>query len=203
MTDAVVLLSGGKDSAIALWWAVASYDTVTAISITYPERPKAERLAARRLSERCRVAHVEPDLGFVATMRGGGGAASVAFVTANAYVPMRNLLFFAVAGYFAELLPAERIVAGQLQSDGMAYSDAAPAFFKQVERSFDESLRRSFGATRHVAIDLPLIDLADADAMRLGVRLGVPFDLTWSCLEDRQAPCGACVSCRDRRLLLG
>ncbi|MFB8276955.1 7-cyano-7-deazaguanine synthase [Nocardia colli] len=203
MTNAVVLLSGGKDSAIVLWWARREYDHVTTLSVNYPERPRGEVLAARELSHKAGADHCEADLPFVSTARRLRGSTSATFVSDNAYIPMRNLLLFSVAGYYAEIRCASRIVTGQLRSDGDVYRDARPAFSQQVSKILSDSVRdnRAFRA-EPLTIEQPLTKLDDESAIRLGRELCVPFELSWSCLEDGTEPCQACVSCRDRARLI-
>lgn len=203
MTRAIVLLSGGKDSAIALWWARRNFDEVRALSISHPERPRKERAAASRLAELSGCPITEIDVPFIKstrTLRPGQGDD---FGTAGAYVPMRNLVIFAAAGHFAEEYQANAIVAGQLKSDGQAYQDATQKFFRQLTELFRTSLSGSFlGPPQALSIKLPLITLSDAQAIRLGLEMGVPFEVTWSCLRDVPTPCGTCVSCRDRKRVL-
>lgn len=203
MSRALVLLSGGKDSAVALWWARERFHTVRALSIGYPERPAGERAAATRLAALAGCQLTAVDLPFMRSTRTLLTERAGDTDTAGAYVPMRNLLVFAVAGYHAELLHADTVVAGQLASDGAAYSDATEEFFEQLTAIFRVSLSGSFlPGSRELNVALPLSTLSDVEAMTLGRRLGVPFDLTWSCLLDGPTPCQSCVSCRDRERAL-
>jgi 7-cyano-7-deazaguanine synthase len=199
MSRTLVLLSGGKDSAVALWWAKENYGVVTSLSIHHPDRPHREMLAARRLSSAACSELIEVDLPFVRSAGSLQASHGTPFDTATAYMPMRNLLFFAVAAHFAEASGMDRIVAGQLRSDGIAYTDATPSFFDGLTHLFQITLAGSFTSeSRSLTIDLPLIALSDEQAIELGRRLGVPFDLTWSCLHEGKLPCNRCVSCRDR-----
>jgi 7-cyano-7-deazaguanine synthase len=203
VTTAVVLLSGGKDSAVALWWAKARHESVHALSISHPERPRMERAAAGRLADLAECDLIELDLPFLHSARMLIPGREDDVGTAGVYVPMRNLLIFSVAGYCAESAHADSIVAGQLASDGRAYSDATEEFFQEMAEIFRTSLSRSFlTKVGELSIELPLIGLSDAEAMRLGRELDVPFEATWSCLQDGQEPCLTCVSCRDRSRVL-
>lgn len=203
MTAAVVLLSGGKDSAVALWWAKARYRTVHAVSVSHPERPRMELVAARRLATLAECELTELDLPFMHSARVLLPGQEEDTGTAGAYVPMRNLLIFSAAGYCAESARASTIVAGQLASDGDAYSDATEQFFGKLTSTFRTSLSGSFlTEVGEFSIELPLIGLSDADAIGLGQELHVPFEVTWSCLLDGLTPCHECVSCRDRARVL-
>jgi 7-cyano-7-deazaguanine synthase len=199
VSRALVLLSGGKDSAIALWWAMANHDDVTALSLDHADRPRREVLAARRLAKAAGSELIEGELPFVRSMGSARVAYGAGLDTAGAYIPMRNLLFFAAAGYFAEKSGVERIVGGQLRSDGAAYPDATPQFFDALGKLLALTVSGGFtGDVHSLTVDLPLMTLSDAQAVQLGLRLGVPFEMSWSCLHDGDFPCRVCVSCRDR-----
>jgi 7-cyano-7-deazaguanine synthase len=201
---ALVLLSGGKDSGIALWWSRQEFDSIVSLSIDHPTRPRGEARAARALAELAGSELIETSLPFILPVREITREAKEAFVTRSAYVPMRNLLFYATAGYYAEVNEVDVIVGGHLKSDGDAYSDALPEFFSAIEKLYGQVLDRSFASTRRsLRIALPLIDLSDAEAIALGRRLGAPLEATWSCLEDGPEHCGKCVSCLDRLRALG
>ncbi|MGW4844881.1 7-cyano-7-deazaguanine synthase [Nocardia brasiliensis] len=203
MTNAIVLLSGGKDSAIALWWARREYDHVTTLSVNYPERPQGEVLAARKLSHQAGVDHCEAVLPFLSTTRRLQGSAHATFASDNAYIPMRNLLLFSVAGYYAEIQNAFRIVSGQLQSDGNVYRDARPAFSRKISEILSDSVRDNGDfLAESLIIEQPLARLDDERAIQLGRELRVPFEISWSCLEDGTTPCLSCISCLDRARLI-
>lgn len=200
MRSALVLLSGGKDSAIALWWAQSKFDQISALSIGYPERPAQERRAAEHLAERADVTLIDCTLPFIETKRALQQEHS-RFITRNAYVPMRNALFYTVAAYYAECLGIEDLVGGQLRSDGIAYGDARSEFLTSLISLYGNTIPRGQEGSG-LRLHLPLIDISDAEAMRTGRDLGVPFELTWSCLENGADPCESCVSCLDRIRLL-
>jgi 7-cyano-7-deazaguanine synthase len=200
VTDTVVLLSGGKDSATILWWARSRYADVTAVSLNYPERPVAERSAAAELARRAGADLVEAQLPFLVSARRIASEGTGRFETETAYIPMRNLVFFAAAAYVAESTGARSLVGGQLASDGVAYSDATPEFFAALGRTLDIAMAHSYVSERStLSIELPLIGLSDQEVISFGRSLGVPYDVTWSCLENNAEPCAECVSCRDRR----
>lgn len=174
---ALVLISGGIDSAVALWWARERY-AVTALSFNGAERPRGEVRACAALVRRARVPHLNVPLPFLKPRASG-------------YVPGRNLVFHATALSIAEQRGAHAVVAGHNMSDAESFDDARDDFFRRLRTMADG-----------VRIELPFASLTDGEVARLGRRLGVPLDLTWSCYRDGAKPCGRCPACRDRRAIL-
>lgn len=110
----------------------------------------------------------------------------------SAYIPCRNLIFYGIAASFSEIANSKYIVGGHNKNDVTSFPDASPAFF----RLFNEtaSLGRITGS-RTGKVVMPLSRLNKAQVVKLGVRLGVPFELTWTCYNSSVAPCGNCSSC--------
>jgi len=106
------------------------------------------------------------------------------------YVPFRNAHFLAVAVSWAEVVGADRIYIGAVQQDSSGYPDCRPEYY----RAYNEVVR---AGTREGRIEIvtPLIGLRKAEIVRLGLELGAPFDLTWSCYSREDAACGVCESC--------
>ena len=200
MTKAIVVFSGGKDSTVALWWAMRNYDVVEALSIDHPTRPARERDAADHIAQVAGVLIHSLPLSFLRPVRELIGERHDSYVTRTAYIPMRNLIYFEVAAYFAEARVAEAVVAGQRASDGTAYLDATETYLRSIEALARDAMSASF--LEHDSSTLrfvfPLINLSDRDAMTLGRSLGAPLELSWSCLEDAIEPCQQCISCFDR-----
>jgi 7-cyano-7-deazaguanine synthase len=196
---AICLFSGGKDSTVALVWAIGRYSEVIALSFDYPTRPTLERAASRDIANRLGVKHVEIDLPFLAVAseiaRLGAGPPQ----TEAAYSPMRNLIFHSIALAVAEQHRAGAVVAGHIHSDGTAYRDATSEYLERIY-SIANSGTYPFGGqpAAHIYLSLPVIDEADAQIIALGRELGAPLELSWSCLVDGTEPCGQCVSCKDR-----
>jgi 7-cyano-7-deazaguanine synthase len=173
MTKAVVLVSGGIDSAVALSWAKERYQ-VTALSCEGAGRPRREAKACAQLAKRAKVRLLRVPTPFLRPRASG-------------YVPARNLVFHAIALSVAEDLGAEAVVAGHNLSDAAHFEDARTSYFRRVE---------SLG--RGIRIVLPFARYTDADVIALGARLGVPLELTWSCYRDGARPCRRCSACRGR-----
>jgi len=106
------------------------------------------------------------------------------------YVPFRNTHFLAAAVSWAEVLGAARVYIGAVEPDSSGYPDCRPAYY----RAFNEVVR---AGTREGNIEVvtPLIALRKQEIVRLGLELGAPFDLTWSCYSREDQACGACESC--------
>jgi 7-cyano-7-deazaguanine synthase len=173
MTKAVVLVSGGIDSAVALAWAKERFQ-VTALSCEVAGRPRREVRACAAVTRKAQAPLIRVRTPFLRPRSSG-------------YVPARNLVFHAIALSIAEELGAEAVVAGHNLSDAASFDDATPSYFRRIE---------SLG--RGIRILLPFARYTDADVIALGARLGVPLGLTWSCYRDGARPCRRCSACRGR-----
>ncbi|HEX5754814.1 MAG TPA: 7-cyano-7-deazaguanine synthase QueC [Arenimonas sp.] len=205
MKRAVVLVSGGMDSAVALAIAREQGFECHALSVAYGQRHEAELIAATR------VAH---DLGVVAhktvhvDLRSIGGSALTADIavpeTAGSgipvtYVPARNTIMLSVALGWAEVLGADDLFCGVNAVDYSGYPDCRPEFIAAFERL--ANLATKAGVEGHAfRVHAPLMRMSKADIAREGARLGVDFALTVSCYQaDAEGlACGRCDACRLR-----
>lgn len=207
-TKAVVLLSGGLDSATAL--AVAQADGVLpyALSLRYGQRHAVELAAARRLAEAMGVVeHLVLDL----DLRPIGGSALTAAIPVPkgrapaemsagipvTYVPARNTIFLSLALAWAETLAAEAIYIGVNALDYSGYPDCRPEYIEAFARLAELATAAGVSGRQRIAIRTPLIDLSKADIIRLGARLGVDYAATSSCYDPGPdgRPCGQCDAC--------
>ena len=106
------------------------------------------------------------------------------------YVPFRNAHFLAVAVSWAEVLGAEKVYIGAVEPDSSGYPDCRPAYYE----AFNQLVKMGTKDGR-IEIVTPLIAMRKADIVRLGLELGAPFDLTWSCYSREDQACGVCDSC--------
>lgn len=203
---AVVLLSGGLDSATVLAMARAAGRACHALSFRYGQRHSAELAAAERVARALgAVEHKIVDLDLSAI---GGSALTDTRIDVPTtptegipvtYVPARNTVFLAVALGWAEVLGAREIHIGVNAVDYSGYPDCRPEFIRAFEQLANLATRAGVEGERF-HIRSPLIDLTKAEIIRRGTALGVDYGLTVSCyaadLEGRA--CGACDACRLR-----
>jgi 7-cyano-7-deazaguanine synthase len=203
---AVILLSGGLDSATCLALAREQGYDCHALSLDYGQRHGAELTAARRVAAILGVrAHkvIRLDLGEI----GGSALTDPAIDVPEAqgegipvtYVPARNTVFLALALGWAEVLGAWDLFVGVNAVDYSGYPDCRPEYIAQFERLANLATKAGVeGGQFH--IHAPLITLSKADIIRAGSRLGVPYAETVSCYQADAAgrACGRCDSCRLR-----
>ncbi len=194
---AVMLLSGGLDSINTLYWARKNGYDVHPVSIRYPNRPLRELLAVEKIASRIGIHVTEVDVPYlyeVLELKLQGYRVPSIFGASDYYVPYRNLLFNAIATYFADIHGARFIISGHISSDPLP--DASEGFFKQLE-TLVENLKVGTKAVAPKFL-VPLKGKTKADVVRMAIELGVPLEWTWSCAFDGDAPCGKCKPCRER-----
>src|SRR5947209_4701359 len=197
---AIVLLSGGMDSAVCAVLAVRDFDAA-AVHISYGQRTEErERQSFLAICQRLKI----PDRLMVRNdaLRAIGGSAltdesilvpdaeNIGHDVPVTYVPFRNAHFLAVAVSWAEVLGAEKVYIGAVEPDSSGYPDCRPAYYK----AYNDVVRVGTKDGR-IEIVTPLIAMRKADIVRLGLELGAPFDLTWSCYSREDQACGTCESC--------
>lgn len=196
MRRALVLLSGGLDSTVALWWAAhAGYEPV-ALTFRYAGRPRGEARACRDILAAAPASEAhEIDLPF---LREAADIDATRFRGAPpGYIPFRNALFYTAASFHAQALDCCIVVGGHNREDAALYPDAERGFFDKLQALLDQGAWRG-GDIVVPKLVMPLIEMDREDVLALGERLGAPIDATWSCYEDHDAPCGACPACLRR-----
>lgn len=201
MERAIVLLSGGIDSAVALHHARGEGWEVHPLTFHYHQRPHREVQATLRLAEGagCRERLIEVDLPFlmeVEDLLAAGVDNRLLKDAPPTYVPGRNLVFYSLAAHYAEVRGARWIVGGHNDLDPDTFPDATPAFFRGLNRLLASALATSDGSP--VEIVNPLHGMSKVDVLRRAVELDVPLDATWSCSHDEAGPCGVCFPCQQR-----
>ncbi|MBK6656584.1 7-cyano-7-deazaguanine synthase QueC [Zoogloea sp.] len=205
---ALVLLSGGLDSATCLAIARAEGFDAYALSVEYGQRHAAELAAAQRVAKALgatahRVAHVDlgqfggsalTDPALAVPIEGLEGGIPIT------YVPARNTIMLSIALAWAEVLGADHIYVGVNAVDYSGYPDCRPAFISAFETMANLATKASVEGHK-LHIHAPLIDLSKADIIRRGTALGVDYGLTVSCYQadDEGRACGLCDACRLRR----
>ena len=209
---ALVLFSGGVDSTTCLAIAISRYgaDNVTALSVSYGQKHKKETEAAEKIADYYKVRLIKLDLAemfrystcsllehskeavphesYAEQLEKTDGA------PVSTYVPFRNGLFIASAASIAISLGCGVIIYGAHADDaaGNAYPDCSQAFSEAMNTAVYE------GSGRTVEVEAPFVKMNKAQVVKKGIELGVPYELTWSCYEGHNKPCGKCGTCIDR-----
>lgn len=211
---AIVLFSGGVDSTTALALAIEKYgnDSVAALSISYGQKHIKEIEAAERISAYYKVKRLTLDLSSMFKYSDcsllsqntdieipkesyAEQLSETDGMPVSTYVPFRNGLFLASAASIALSLGAEVIYYGAHSDDaaGNAYPDCSDVFNNAMNTAIYE------GSGRQLRIEAPFVNMNKKQVVAEGVRLAVPYEMTWSCYEGGDKPCGVCGTCRDRR----
>lgn len=213
MKNALVLTSGGVDSTTALALAIEKYgkDHVLALSISYGQKHSKEIEAAKAVAQHYGVEQLFLDLGLIfqysncsllqqsteeipeesyaEQIEKTGGETPV-----STYVPFRNGLFLSAAASIALSRDCEVIYYGAHADDaaGFAYPDCSPVFNNAMNTAIYE------GSGHQLRIEAPFVNKNKSDIVGIGLKLDVPYELTWSCYEGGDKPCGKCGTCIDR-----
>lgn len=203
MRRALVLVSGGLDSTVALWWAQRQCAEVVPLTFHYPGRPRGEKKATRAIAGLAGLRTLEAELPFLHEAADVDASRKQArFAQAPpGYIPARNALFYAAACYQASVLGCEMVVGGHNAEDAARFPDASRAFFADLEALLHRGLW-SGPEVPPPRLVMPLLDLDRDGVVALGQRLGAPIEETWSCYEDGEGPCGACPACTRRGELI-
>ena len=209
--DAVVLLSGGLDSATVLAFAVDAGFRPHALSFRYGQRHAVELESARRVARAFRVSdHKVVDI----DLRTFGGSALTSDIAVPkdrsdaeigegipiTYVPARNTIFLSYALAWSEVLGVSDIFIGVNAVDYSGYPDCRPEYIAAFERMANLATRAAVEGTTPIRIRAPLMNLSKREIISLGTRLGVDYSMTSSCYDpdSHGAACGRCDACRLR-----
>jgi 7-cyano-7-deazaguanine synthase len=205
---AVVLLSGGLDSATVLAGATAQGFACHALSFRYGQRHEVELDAAKRVARRFgAVQHVVLDI----DLRAFGGSALTADIPVPkhdrvddigtgipvTYVPARNTIFLSFALAWAEVLGSDDVFIGVNALDYSGYPDCRPEYVAAFEQLANLATRAGVEGKQRLTVHAPLISMTKAEIIRLGIRLGVDYAITTSCYDPRPdgAACSRCDAC--------
>jgi len=199
MKRAIVLLSGGIDSTTTLYLAKKQSYKCSALIFDYGQRHKKEIRAAVEVAKRAKVAYRVIRISL--PWKGSSLLDIKKKIPINrkfkgipsTYVPARNTIFLSFALSYAEATDAEAIFIGAHALDFSGYPDCRPEYFKSFQRVVEKGTKK-----KNIKILTPLINMTKAEIIRLGIKLGAPLDLTWSCYKGGKRPCGVCDSCRLR-----
>ena len=229
MKSSIVLLSGGLDSATALYLALSEGYQCRCLIFDYGQRHQREIEAAKAVARRAKCAYEIVkiklpwggssllDKDSVLGVSGSGNDQGISALEKNrgikrtgklklvsgyqgipdTYVPARNIIFLSFALSYAEATEAKAIFIGAHAQDYSGYPDCRPEFF----RSFGKVITTGTKAgvqKRGIVVKVPLQNKNKSQIIKLGFKLNVPFELTWSCYKGGGKPCGKCDSCYYR-----
>lgn len=209
---ALVLFSGGVDSTTCLGLAIDKYgkENVVALSVSYGQKHTKEIECSRKIAEYYGVEHIYLDLAkifeysdcsllehsdreipkesYAEQIEKGDGK------PVSTYVPFRNGLFLSSAASIALSKDCDVIYYGAHSDDaaGNAYPDCSDAFNKAMGDAI------YIGSGNQLRIEAPFVNMTKAEVVKTGLALKVPYELTWSCYEGKERPCGVCGTCIDR-----
>ena len=204
----VVLLSGGMDSATCLALASRGPEPVHALTVVYGQRHAREVRSARALARHFRVARhtvVRLPLGTLLassltdSRRPLPSRSRIGGRIPSTYVPARNTILLSVALGYAESHHLGAIHLGANAIDYSGYPDCRPEYFRAFERLARLATKAGVEKGERVRVETPLLRFSKAEIVRLGDRLRVPWQLTWSCYAGGRRACGKCDACRLRR----
>ncbi len=220
---AIVLLSGGLDSATVAAHAVREGHEVRAITIGYGQRHVRELRSARAIAERLGIPLLEVDAAFYAKLASHSALtdqalhdlpqnreqANMSLDIPITYVPLRNTFFVTLAAAalesrLLELIERDGVAPATLQGaiyvganaiDYSGYPDCRPEFYDEIAQVLRLGSKVGTAYNVPMRIEAPIIAMTKADIVRYAVELGAPIELTWSCYAGDEVPCGTCDSC--------
>jgi 7-cyano-7-deazaguanine synthase len=200
---ALVMLSGGLDSATCLYWAKEKYSEVIAITFNYFGRLVQEKRASVQLAKAAGIDKlIEIDLPFIKE------ASDSSYYTGrfkdnpysnaqeSSYVPARNMIFYSIGAHYAEYLGAKWIIGGHNLHDAKFFKDASKRFIDKINILFKEGCLLCNDQAYQIL--LPLSRMNRKQIIRLAIKLKAPIELTWSCHREGTIHCGSCYACRQR-----
>ena len=205
MKKAVILLSGGLDSATTLYVAKEEGYNCYCSIFDYGQRHKKEIEAARKIAR-----SVDSAYQILKIKLPWGGSSlldkkvklpitdcRLPIAIPSTYVPSRNIIFLSFALSYAEAIGASAIYIGAHSHDYSGYPDCRPEFYRAFSKVILSGTKAGV-EKKEIKLKAPLLGKTKAEIIRLGNRLGVPFELTWSCYRGGKKPCGECDSCYFR-----
>ncbi|MHA2297637.1 MAG: 7-cyano-7-deazaguanine synthase QueC [Candidatus Hodarchaeales archaeon] len=209
LKKAVILLSGGMDSStVAYMVKEAGYD-IYPLTFNYGQRNKKEIRASRNISHSLGIELKTLDI----DLRQIGGSALTddeipvpenrhALLTDSvpvneipvSYVPFRNTILLSIAIAYAEVLEAETVAIGANAIDYSGYPDCRPEYFEAMQKVVELGSKTGVMGKK-ISILTPILRMSKNNIVAKGMELGVPYEQTWSCYQDREQACGKCDAC--------
>lgn len=204
MKSALVLHSGGLDSTVALYHTIASglYEKIETISFDYGSRHSERELAcaldiAKRLGLKSHVLSLPfIPANFSSNLLCGQGSVPASKpedpITMTMVVPFRNGILISVAAGIADSMGLTTLVFGAQAGDSVSFADCGPGFVGRMQDAVQ------LGTSSRVKMVAPFLSYPKYNVVRIGHRLNVPFELTWSCYRGKEKRCGNCAACSGR-----
>ena len=204
MKKAVVLLSGGLDSSVAIHLAKSEGFEVYALSFDYGQKHNKELQCAKATANK--VGAIEHNVVTLALNLWGGSSLTDSNIKVEngdvtrtdipqTYVPARNMVFLSVAASYAEAIGAQDIYIGVSEVDYSGYVDCREKFIESMENAINMGTVMAVEEGKRIKIHAPFIHKTKAEEITLGESLSVDWSLTWSCYRGTEKPCGTCDSC--------
>jgi len=201
MSKGIVLLSGGMDSLVTASIAQKECEELYFLHLNYGQRTEIRELRSfRKMKDFFKpkgdlivdVSYLKDIGGSSLTddnieVRDFNGSNEIP----NSYVPFRNAHLVTIAASWAEVIGVEKIYIGAVEEDSSGYPDCRESFFKAMQKSIDNGTKPE----TKIEIKTPIIHLQKAEIIKLGMKLGAPLDLSWSCYRNNDIACGKCDSC--------
>jgi 7-cyano-7-deazaguanine synthase len=200
---AVLILSGGLDSTTLLYHMLQEGYEVEALTFDYAQRHKKEIDCARKIADLCAISHRVVDISGLASLLGnsallGGKDVPECHYTEDAarqtIVPNRNMIMLSIAAGYAEAHEVPELFYAAHKNDSTIYPDCRKDFILALQPAI-----RLATAWHAVDLKAPFVDLTKAEIVKLGLRLGVPYEMTWSCYRGEDKQCGRCPTCIERK----
>ncbi len=206
-SNIIVLVSGGMDSATLLWLAKKEFEEVYAISFDYGQKHKIELDFAKELAKLAGVKkHFIVEIPHLKGIEGSALTDEKIEVPSEDYpnqppittVPMRNLNFLSIAASFCDVYEIENIGIG-IHSIDSPYPDCRAEFASAAEAVINASSVMVAKKKNRIRVYTPFLGMTKTDVLKLGLKLKVPYEKTYSCYKGTMPPCGECATCRQRQ----
>ncbi|HEX38161.1 MAG TPA: 7-cyano-7-deazaguanine synthase QueC [Candidatus Cloacimonetes bacterium] len=201
--NAIVLLSGGLDSCVTATIAQQDYELYL-LHVNYGQRTDArEEKAFKDIAKFYNITQIlDVDIGYLLEIGGSSLIDNKIIIPVKSsekeipstYVPFRNANLLAIATSWAEVIGAKKIFIGAMEEDSSGYPDCRESFFDSFNKTIEQGTKP--GTT--ITIETPLLHRKKSEVVNIGMELGAPLHLTWSCYQNVKKACGVCESCQLR-----
>lgn len=194
----VVVLSGGADSSTLAYWAKSKGHDIHPISFNYGQIANKETKSAEIISKKLGITAKVIDISTLKQIFEGSVLVDKSIAMPSQFeskviVPFRNAIFLSIAVAYAITIGATKIIYGAHKSDSPFYPDCR----KEFVDAFQDAAK--LGTDENITIENPFHKNSKAEIIQIGTKLGMPYELTWSCYLEKENHCGTCESCNNRK----